>query len=96
MHVFVLRLRKRNDSSDTCVASVTMSDGLALVKFAMHAEPRRFVVKHSQNETSNKPNGAWDLDHITRGLTQKPFLQGYFKPKKGKQTSIDFQIQSST
>ena len=34
VHVFVLRLRRRNDSSETCVASVTMSDGLALVKFA--------------------------------------------------------------
>ena len=32
--------RKRNGSSNTCVASVTLLDGLALVRFASHAEPR--------------------------------------------------------
>ena len=40
VHVFFVS-RKRSDSSGTCVAGVTMSHGLALVKLALNMEPRR-------------------------------------------------------
>ena len=53
--MFSFLLRKRSDSSDTCVADVTMPDGLALVKLALQVAP---VVQHSQNKNTRRRKAA--------------------------------------
>ena len=57
--VFSFLKRGWSDSSDTRAASVTVSDGLALVKLALQVEPRRHRRhKFSQNEKKKK---QWPL-----------------------------------
>ena len=51
VHVFFL-WRKRSDSFDACVAGVTTSDGLALVKLALQVEPRRRRYGQSKNKNT--------------------------------------------
>ena len=61
-----------NDASETCAESVTTLDGLAVVKLALHVEPRRSCRQTQSKHKQKRPSRSC---FVSEACSQVPVLR---------------------